>query len=252
MKLRRKLLGIAATTALMFGASPAHAIPVEIGFAIDSSGSIGGANFATQRTIYATALSDPTILPQDGTIAVGIVRFANSPTTIFPVTVIDSTTIVSLTAAITGMVFTGGGTNIGAAIDLLRTDIIGNAIVSDRQVIDVSTDGIGALGTSVAGSLAAGIDQINCLGIGAGANCDFIAGTGAFSITVAGFADLEQALRTKIVMEIGGVPADLAPIPEPTTLLLFGTTMAGLGLAARWRRRRQQKLAALPLTESAD
>jgi len=29
------------------------------------------------------------------------------------------------------------------------------------------------------------------------------------------------------------------PIPEPTTLLLFGTTMAGLGLGARWRRRRQ-------------
>jgi hypothetical protein len=28
----------------------------------------------------------------------------------------------------------------------------------------------------------------------------------------------------------------LEPLPEPTTLLLFGTTMAGLGLA-RWRRR---------------
>jgi hypothetical protein len=28
------------------------------------------------------------------------------------------------------------------------------------------------------------------------------------------------------------------PVPEPTTLLLFGTTMAGIGLA-RWRRRRQ-------------
>jgi hypothetical protein len=30
-----------------------------------------------------------------------------------------------------------------------------------------------------------------------------------------------------------------AATPEPTTLLLFGTTMTGLGLAARWRRRRQ-------------
>jgi len=30
----------------------------------------------------------------------------------------------------------------------------------------------------------------------------------------------------------------LKSVPEPTTLLLFGTTMAGLGLA-RWRRRRQ-------------
>jgi PEP-CTERM motif-containing protein len=34
---------------------------------------------------------------------------------------------------------------------------------------------------------------------------------------------------------------DLSPVPEPTTLLLFGTTAAGLGLA-RWKhgRRRQQ------------
>jgi hypothetical protein len=33
--------------------------------------------------------------------------------------------------------------------------------------------------------------------------------------------------------------ADIGAIPEPTTLLLFGTTMAGLGLAARWRKRKQ-------------
>jgi MYXO-CTERM domain-containing protein len=33
--------------------------------------------------------------------------------------------------------------------------------------------------------------------------------------------------------------SDLEPIPEPITLILWGTTMVGLGLAARWRRRRQ-------------
>jgi MYXO-CTERM domain-containing protein len=36
------------------------------------------------------------------------------------------------------------------------------------------------------------------------------------------------------------VASDHAPntVPEPTTLVLWGTSMAGLGLAARWRRRR--------------
>jgi hypothetical protein len=33
---------------------------------------------------------------------------------------------------------------------------------------------------------------------------------------------------------------DLEPVPEPTTLLLLGTTMAGLGFTARLRQRRQK------------
>lgn len=37
---------------------------------------------------------------------------------------------------------------------------------------------------------------------------------------------------------VSGIEADFAPTPEPTTLLLFGTTAAGLGVA-RWLRRRE-------------
>jgi hypothetical protein len=33
---------------------------------------------------------------------------------------------------------------------------------------------------------------------------------------------------------------DVAATPEPATILLWGTSMAGLGLAARWRRCRQK------------
>jgi hypothetical protein len=34
------------------------------------------------------------------------------------------------------------------------------------------------------------------------------------------------------------VPPDIPDITEPTTLLLFGTTLSGLGIATRWRHRR--------------
>jgi len=35
------------------------------------------------------------------------------------------------------------------------------------------------------------------------------------------------------------INSDIGAVPEPATLLLWGTTMTGLGLTARWRRRRQ-------------
>ena len=36
----------------------------------------------------------------------------------------------------------------------------------------------------------------------------------------------------------GEIRGQLEPVPEPTTLLLWGSAMAGLGLAARWKRRK--------------
>jgi hypothetical protein len=39
----------------------------------------------------------------------------------------------------------------------------------------------------------------------------------------------------------GEIRGQLEPVPEPTTLLLWGTTMAGLGLAARWRRQKRKQ-----------
>jgi hypothetical protein len=40
------------------------------------------------------------------------------------------------------------------------------------------------------------------------------------------------------------IALDLSPVPEPATILFFGTTAAGLGLAC-WRQRRKQQTSAL-------
>lgn len=236
MKIKNLVRAACLSTVAAFGlaATSANAATLELGLAIDGSGSMSVAEFNLQRDAYISVLSDLSVLPRDGTTAIGIKVFSSTVINVFTMAEITVANHGALIAALTAMTRPGGSTSISGAINDFTTEIFGNSIMSTRQIIDVSTDGVnnvGNLNTARTNAIAAGIDQINCIGIGPGANCaPVIAGTGSFGLNATTFGEFETALRRKILVEVRGVP-------EPGTwmMMIFGFGLAGTALRRQRR-----------------
>lgn len=221
----RKLLG-AAAVALSIGVAPqANAVPIELALVLDASGSISGANWDLQRDAYAGALA--AVLPADGTIAVSVIRFANTATVVRPMTVINNAAdLAALSTFFTTLSQSGNGSSTCISCGIIQAEGTFTGTATVRSVIDVSTDGewntgvnpagpAGTAGTS-AWAVANDADVVNALGIGTATAPNFASGPGSFSLLAPNFAAFQSTLETKLRRETGG-----GTTPEPQTLALL-------------------------------
>lgn len=244
--LRHFALVAAGFLALSAHQTTAMTVTNAVYLGIDSSGSIPSSDFALQRDAYEFLLG---ATPTDGSRAIGFLQFSTSVQEVFPLTQITSQSdLDALTSTIGGLTQINGATDIAGGIDTAAAALTSAPdfdCASDEVTcaIDISTDGqqtvLGSPDLSADNAVAAGVDQVNCLGVGFFTDCSFIEGDGAFEVLVDDFSDFEAALGQKLLLEgaITDIPVrpDVAPVPLPASAFLLLAGLGGIRLVTRRR-----------------
>ncbi len=255
--LRRGLTAVSLAVAALAPLT-ASASVTQLGFILDSSGSIGAGNWTT--IVQGLANSVNSLIPADGTYEISVVTFSSAATlNINSFLVTSAATRSTLAAQIAALPFQAGGTVFGTAFQAMTTaltDAVGvnygaNAVTTASTAaasyVNFATDGVNsdtAAGYAARNAMtAAGIDNISIEGIGSGVNvadlqsnycypspCDSTAPynfpSQGFYIAVANAAAYESAIANKIRTVTGQTP-------EPAGLALVGVALLGLVAASR-------------------
>ena len=249
----RTLCGAAAVCASLTVAAPAGANTIQLGFILDTSGSIGSVNWTTITSDLASAIN--ALIPIGGadTYEVSVVKFSTSAETGVSPTLITSAGVRSTVAtAISGTPYLGGTTDYAAAFGQMQTLLTGSANFggASAQYVNFATDGVpnsqAAAVTARNALIAAGIDNLSIEAIGAGVNATFLMDsicypgpcdatapydfpTHGFYMPVADAAAYAAAINNKILTVTG-------QIPEPGSIALLGAALGSFGLIRRRRR----------------
>jgi len=251
MKFRQWIAGMAVAVGM--GVGSAHSAIVDLGFALDRSGSVGSANWASVVNGLANALAViPTAGPNQYRIAVS--SFSSAATLDLAPTIVTAGNLAGLQATIQGIGYSGGTTCISCAATILSNAYTAAGGFGDVSLLNITTDGVPNVGvtngTTLRGTLVGdGWDSISAEAVGS-FNLSFLQAlvypnpgvttnnpaalpnplVQGFVLTVNNFAAYEAAITAKVQRIVD------TQVPTPGTLSLVALSLLSLGLVTRRRR----------------
>ncbi len=156
MKRRRTakilLLGIALLSVAFAGSyAQGDGVKTQLVIIMDGSGSISSENFRTIIEAVAKGLSDPAVVPQNGSVEVAVVQFSHllkdaktgipGATTELALTPVDGTSISEIARRIRNIVQAGGFTPMSQGIRVATELIKAKPRAGARQIFNVISDG---------------------------------------------------------------------------------------------------------------
>lgn len=201
-------------------------VDLELVLAIDSSDSVDGAEYALQVGGLSDAFRDPAVHQAIaggplGSVAVTVIEWSGRYQQVVqvPWTRLDGAAAAAAFAdqiAELNRAFDEGVTSISGALDFAAQQFAGNGFVSARRVIDISSDGVQNQGRRIDLAREATLARdvtINALVI-LNEMPDLqeyfservIGGFGAFVMAANDYPDYPEAIRRKLLREIGQTP----------------------------------------------